>query len=78
MTTPDGVLPSRWSMEADAEMEAMVAGLEQAGLLEVHTEGSRVQFRLTAEGSRVARLLAMGSADDAQVVLDALLADTGL
>jgi hypothetical protein len=61
----------------DAETDAIVAELEQAGLVEVTTdEQGREVWTLTAEGERVGNMLAMVADEDQRLtVLSGLLDD---
>jgi DNA-binding MarR family transcriptional regulator len=60
----------------DAETDAIVAELEQAGLVESYVnEDGKVAYRLTTRGAQLGRSLALAGDDDAAVVLDALLED---
>ena len=58
----------------DAEMDEIVAQLEQAGLVEtyVNAEG-KAAMRLTAKGAQLGRSMALAGDEDAAAVLDALL-----
>ena len=60
-----------------AELDAMVAELSAAGVLEEFVdEDGRPSLRLTPQGAAVGRRLAMtGDEDEAQAVIDALLAE---
>lgn len=60
--------------DPDAELDAMVALLEQAGLVAsyVNDEGNEA-MRLTPQGERSARQMAMSSGDDQDTLLAALL-----
>ncbi len=60
---------------SDAEMDAIVAELERAGLVEEFTDDQgRPSMRLTEQGVRVGRSLALAGDDtDAEAVLAALL-----
>jgi hypothetical protein len=52
--------------EHDAEMDALMQPLVEAGLLELFTDDDGDEAtRLTPEGERVARQLAMGADEDA-------------
>jgi hypothetical protein len=56
----------------DAEMDAILELLEGAGLVEVHVDADGKQaMRLTDDGGRLARQMAMS--EDPDAVLDALL-----
>jgi len=58
-----------------AQLTAFASVLERAGLLEITTdEKGNDAYRLTADGMGVNRMLAMASRQDADDVLDALLA----
>ena len=58
----------------DAEMDGMAEQLAEAGLIEVYTDDQgREAYRLTPEGEKVARQLAMSSDPDA--LMAALLED---
>jgi len=62
----------------DAEMDAIVAELEEAGLVETFTnDEGKVAYRLTGQGVQVARQMALAGDEDAAVVLDALLDAAG-
>ena len=57
-----------------AELDAILAELERADLVEQYvTEDGKAAMRLTEQGMRVGRSLALAGDEDAQVVLDALL-----
>jgi DNA-binding PadR family transcriptional regulator len=59
----------------DAELDATVAELERAGLLETYTRpDGRIAYRLTPQGAAVGRMLAMGD-EKADALLGALLDD---
>jgi hypothetical protein len=61
----------------DAETDAIVAELEQAGLIEVQVRPDGLQaYTLPEQGGRVGRMLAMAG-DDADVVLDGLSSTLG-
>jgi DNA-binding MarR family transcriptional regulator len=58
----------------DAEMDAIVAELEKAGLVETFTsDQGKVPYRLTPKGAQLGRSMALAGDEDAAVVLDALL-----
>jgi hypothetical protein len=58
----------------DAEMDAMVQQLVTAGLIETFTDDDGDEaMRLTPDGEKVARQLALGADEDA--LLDALLGE---
>ena len=57
----------------DAETDAIVAQLGEAGLIEVYVnEEGKETYRLTAKGAPVARAIALAG-EDGETVLDALL-----
>lgn len=57
-----------------AEMDAIVAMLEDAGLIEHHTDDGKPALRLTERGAQVGRAVAMTGDDaEAEAVLAALL-----
>ena len=64
-------------MDHDAEMDAIAAMLEEAGLIESYTnEDGKAARRLTACGRQVGHALAMAGDDaNAEAALDALLDD---
>ena len=58
----------------DAELDAILDELEAADLVEQYvTEDGKPAMRLTEQGVRVRRSVALAGDEDAQVVLDALL-----
>jgi hypothetical protein len=58
-----------------AEMAQLVALLEERDLVEVYLDDEgREAYRLTEEGVRVGNMLAMVEGEDAEAVLEALLA----
>jgi len=59
----------------DAELDAIVAMLEDAGLLIETTEDGNPALQLTPKGAQVATQMAMGHADDAAALVDALLGE---
>jgi len=61
--------------DPDAELDAIVAMLEEAGLIEQYTnEDGKEALRLTPKGPQLGRAMAIGGEDvDAEAVLDALL-----
>lgn len=60
----------------DPEMDTIRDQLEEAGLIEVHTdEQGREAYRLTADGERVARQLAMLGEDGQDALMAGLLGD---
>jgi len=62
----------------DAEVNAIVAGLVQAGLLTVGTDADGRETRtLTEQGEQVANQIAMSAEDDGVALLTALLAAGG-
>ena len=62
----------------DAEVNAIVAGLVQAGLLTVGTDADGHETRtLTEQGEQVANQIAMSAEDDGVALLTALLAAGG-
>ena len=62
----------------DAELDAIAAELEAAGLLaiEARADGG-VRYRLTQEGAQVAGQMALSSEADGDGMLDALLEGCG-
>lgn len=63
-------------MDHDAELDAILEQVEAAGLVEQFTdEDGRPAMRLTPEGVRVARQLAMLGEDGQDALMDALLED---
>jgi hypothetical protein len=62
----------------DAEMDAIVAELEAAGLVTVGTDADGHEtWTLTEMGAQLARQMSMSSEDDAAALLDALLEAAG-
>jgi DNA-binding MarR family transcriptional regulator len=60
--------------DRDDQFDAMVEMLEQAGLVETYVDSDgRGAMRLTAEGERVARQMAMSSEDEQDLLLAALV-----
>jgi len=61
--------------DQDAELDAIVAMLEEAALVEQYTnEDGKEALRLTPKGAQLGRAMAIGDEDvDAEAVLDALL-----
>ena len=58
----------------DAGLDAELAELERAGLVEQYTdEEGKAAMRLTEKGPQLGRSMAMAGNEDAAVVLDALL-----
>lgn len=58
----------------DAELDAMLDVLEQAGLVESYIdEEGKDAMRLTVEGAKVARQMALSSEDDQGALLAALV-----
>ncbi len=65
-------------MDHDAELDQMVAELTEAGLVETYVdEDGKDAMRLTPEGEKVARQLAMSDDDDRDALLLALLGEQG-
>ena len=62
--------------DRDAEMDALVQPLGTAGLLETFTDDDGDEaMRLTPEGERVARQLAMSDDNDQDALMEALLGE---
>ena len=62
----------------EAELDAILDEMEAADLVEQYTtEDGTAAMRLTEQGVRVGRSLALAGDDDAAVVLDALLDEVG-
>jgi DNA-binding MarR family transcriptional regulator len=60
--------------DRDAELDAMLDVLEQAGLVESYIdEEGKDAMRLTVEGAKVARQMALSSEDDQEALLAALV-----
>ena len=61
--------------DPDAELDAIVAMLSEAGLVEQYTnEDGKPALRLTPKGAQLGRAMAVAGDDaEAEVVLDALL-----
>ena len=59
----------------DAEFDAIVAMLSEAGLIEVYVnDEGREAYRLTPKGAQLGRAMALSGEDaDAEAMLDALL-----
>jgi len=57
----------------EAELDALVAMLEAAGLLRQTIDEGKAALQLTPKGAQVARQIAMGSEDDALAMFSALL-----
>ena len=66
-------------IDHDAEMDAIVAMLEDAGLIESHTnEDGKAALRLTPRGAQIGGAMAMVGEDaDSDEVLDAMLEAQG-
>jgi len=61
-------------MDHDAELDAILEHLEAAGLVEQYADADgRPAMRLTSDGERVARQLAMTDAERLAALMDALL-----
>ncbi len=59
----------------DAEMDALLDQLEAAGMVEVYTDDGQQAMRLTPDGERVARQLAMAGEDGQDALLAGLLGE---
>ena len=65
-------------MDHDAELDAILEQVEAAGLIEVYIgEDGQPAMRLTLEGVRVARQLAMLGEDGQDALMAALLGEGG-
>ena len=59
----------------NAEMAQLVAMLQDAGLVDIYTDDAGCEaYRLTEDGVRVGHMLAMAGGEDADKVLEALMA----
>lgn len=65
-------------MDHDAELDAILEQVEAAGLVEQYVdEQGKQAMRLTPDGERVARQLAMTDDDGQTALMEALLAEHG-
>jgi hypothetical protein len=68
--------PLAMTEDHDAELDAIVAMLESAGLLTQTIDEGQPALQLTPKGAQVATQMAMGHEDDAAALLDAAGAET--